>query len=415
MWLKPLQPHGAQGTLLLLAPNPFVLDKVVSRYADRIQQLVEHYAGPGLHCKIQVGSKAAEPVAKASPAARPAPNRARHRLDPRYRFENFIEGKSNQLARAAAIQVGDNPGTSYNPLVMYGGTGLGKTHLLHAVGHRILELNPDANVLYMHSEEFVNGMIKALRHNTIDQFKARYRSLDALLIDDIQFFARKERSQEEFFHTFNKLFEDQQQIVMTCDRYPRQVDGIKPRLQSRFGWGLNVSVEPPDFETRVAILQNKAATAGVDVEEGVLMLIAKRIRSNVRDLEGALNTLRAHSGILGVPITEAFAIEALKEVLDVHRQLITLDNIKKVVADYYGIRISDMHSKRRVRSIARPRQVAMALAKELTDHSLPEIGQSFGGRDHTTVMHACRRIQDLRDDDPRIDDDWAKLTRVLST
>lgn len=415
MWLRPLHARCYDDELLLLAPNTFVRDHVTSRYRERIEALVKHYAGDDVALRIMVGSSGTTPVTVASqPRNSPPPARALHRLDSRYRFDNFVEGKSNQLARAAANQVGDNPGIGYNPLLLYGGTGLGKTHLLHAVGHRILELNPSARILYMQSEEFVNGMIKALRHGTIDQFKARYRSLDALLIDDIQFFAGKERSQEEFFHTFNKLFEDQQQIVLTCDRYPKEVDGIDKRLQSRFGWGLNVSIEPPDFETRVAILMNKAATKKMSLSENVVFFIAKRIRSNVRDLEGALNTLRAHSQFLGVPITENFARDALSKVLEAHQQAITLPNIQKVVADYYGIKMAHLLSKSRKRSLARPRQVAMALAKELTDHSLPEIGHAFGGRDHTTVLHACRRIKQLRKEDPRLDDDWAKLVRALS-
>ena len=306
------------------------------------------------------------------------------------------------------------PGLAYNPLLFYGGTGLGKTHLLHAAGNLIFNQDRHTKVLYLHSERFVSEMIQALRGDKIDAFKQHYRTAEALLIDDIQFFAGKERTQEEFFHTFNVLLDSQQQIILTCDRYPKEVDGIEARLRSRFGWGLTVSIEPPDFETRVAILMNKAQERGIDLDEAVAYLIARRMRSNVRDLEGALNTLCANARFSGRPITEGFAQEVLRDLLLVHDRLITIENIQKAVCEYYKLRVADLLSRRRPRSIARPRQMAMALCKELTEHSLPEIGDAFGGRDHTTVLHACRRIEELSDTDGRIREDRAKLVRQLT-
>jgi len=325
-----------------------------------------------------------------------------------------VIGSSNRFAHAAALAVAEAPAQAYNPLFIYGGTGLGKTHLLHAAGNLLREQNPHAKVLYLHSERFVSEMITSLRRGSIDEFKEHYRSAEALLIDDIQFFAGKDRTQEEFFHTFNALLESKQQIILTCDRYPKEVEGLEARLRSRFGWGLTVAIEPPDFETRVAILLNKAQERGVQLADAVAFLIARRMRSNVRDLEGALNTLFANARFTGRAITEPFTREVLRDLLTVHDRLITIENIQKIVSEYYKLRVSDLLSRRRTRTIARPRQVAMALSKELTEHSLPEIGEAFGGRDHTTVLHACRKIEELCDTDGRLREDKAKLLRLLT-
>jgi len=351
------------------------------------------------------------------PKVVPIPEAMRHKsnINPTYQFDNFVEGKSNQLARAAATQVANNPGSSYNPLFIYGGTGLGKTHLLHAVGNGIVENNENAKIVYMHSERFVQDMVKALQNNAIEDFKRFYRSVDALLIDDIQFFANKERSQEEFFHTFNALLEGNQQIILTSDRYPKEIDGVEDRLKSRFGWGLTIAIEPPELETRVAILMRKAAENRIHLPNEVAFFIAKRLRSNVRELEGALNRVIANANFTGRPITIDFVREALRDLLALQEKLVTVDNIQKTVADYYKIKVADILSKRRSRSVARPRQVAMALAKELTNHSLPELGNAFGGRDHTTVLHACRKIQQLREESHDIKEDYKNLIRTLSS
>ncbi|CAK2806541.1 Chromosomal replication initiator protein DnaA [Vibrio crassostreae] len=316
---------------------------------------------------------------------------------------------------AAARQVSDNPGTAYNPLFLYGGTGLGKTHLLHAVGNAIVDNKPNAKVVYMHSERFVQDMVKALQNNAIEEFKRYYRSVDALLIDDIQFFANKERSQEEFFHTFNALLEGNQQIILTSDRYPKEINGVEDRLKSRFGWGLTVAIEPPELETRVAILMKKAEDHQIHLADEVAFFIAKRLRSNVRELEGALNRVIANANFTGRPITIDFVREALRDLLALQEKLVTIDNIQKTVAEYYKIKVADLLSKRRSRSVARPRQLAMALAKELTNHSLPEIGDAFGGRDHTTVLHACRKIAQLREESHDIKEDYSNLIRTLSS
>lgn len=351
-------------------------------------------------------------VAVADDSSKQAP---KHNLKQQYVFENFVEGKSNQLARAAATQVAENPGDAYNPLFLYGGTGLGKTHLLHAVGNGIIAHKPDAKVVYMHSERFVQDMVKALQQNSIDSFKRYYRSVDALLIDDIQFFAKKDRSQEEFFHTFNALLEGNQQIILSSDRYPKEIDGVEDRLKSRFGWGLTVIIEPPELETRVAILNRKALENGVDLPSEVSFFIAKRLRSNVRELEGALNRVIANSKFTRRPINIEFVRDALGDLLALQDKLITISNIQKMVADYYRIKVSDLLSKSRSRKVARPRQLAMALAKELTNHSFPEIGNQFGGRDHTTVLHACRKIEELKRDDHDIKEDYKNLLRTLSS
>ena len=419
-WLMPLQARDEGQDLQLFAPNPYTLDAVRERYLTTIEAALRQLSGHACKVHLQVGSNAprvpleastAEPARRlaASPAA---PFNAN--LDPHYTFDTFVEGKSNQLGKAAAMQVATNPGRAYNPLLLYGGTGLGKTHLMHAAGNLMRERNPDCRVLYLRSEQFVGSMIEALRAKSMDAFKRRFRSVDALLIDDIQFFAGKDTTQEEFFHTFNALFESKQQIILTCDRYPKEVDKLEPRLKSRLGWGLSVAIEPPDFETRAAILLAKAHEKGVIVDENVAMLLAKRIRSNVRDLEGALNTLAARANFYDKPITPEFAQETLRDLLATHAHAVTIGNIQKITAEYFNVRLQDLLSKRRVRSLARPRQMAMTLAKELTEHSLPEIGEAFGGRDHTTVMHACKTIHKLMETDPRMRLDFEQLIRALS-
>lgn len=336
-------------------------------------------------------------------------------LNESFTFKSFVEGKSNQLGLAAARQVAENPGGAYNPLFIYGGVGLGKTHLMHAVGNALLEKNPNAKLVYLHSERFVADMVKALQLNAINDFKRYYRSVDALLIDDIQFFAGKERSQEEFFHTFNALLEGGQQIILTCDRYPKEINGLEERLKSRFGWGLTVAVEPPELETRVAILMTKAEQAGMDLPNDAAFFIAQRIRSNVRELEGALKRVVANAHFTGRAIDVELVRESLKDLLALQDKQVGIDNIQRVVAEYYKIKIADLLSKRRSRSVARPRQVAMSLAKELTNHSLPEIGDAFGGRDHTTVLHACRKIKQLKEEDVDIREDVKNLLRSLTT
>ncbi len=413
-WIRPLQAIEQADQLKLLAPNRFVVDWLNDHYVEKITTIIET-SGSSVRLLIEVGSRsgpAASPRVQTNDS-KPASSVV-SRLNPAFTFESFVEGKSNQLARAAASQVGENPGTSYNPLFIYGGVGLGKTHLMHAVGNAILAAKPDAKVAYVHSERFVGDMVKGLQHNRISEFKLSYRSLDALLIDDIQFFAGKDRSQEEFFHTFNALLEGQRQIVLTCDRYPKEVSGLEERLKSRFGWGLTVAIEPPELETSVAILMSKAEADNIELPEEVAFFIAKRIRSNVRELEGALRRVMANSRFTGRPINLDFAKEALRDLLAMQERLVSIENIQKTVADYYKIRVADLLSKKRSRSIARPRQLAMALSKELTNHSLPEIGDAFGGRDHTTVLHGCRRVESLRETEKRVDDDYLNLLRTLT-
>ena len=423
-WVRPLQSIETGDSLRLLAPNRFVVDWINANLMGRINELVGAQVGDGgIHVSIEVGEKlesvpqpaentAARELSRI--ARRPAVEIVGGRLNPDSTFDAFVVGKSNQLAKAAALQVAENPGKAYNPLFIYGGVGLGKTHLMHAVGHAIIAKNPHARVAYVHSERFVSDMVKALQHNQMNDFKAAYRSLDALLIDDIQFFAGKERSQEEFFHTFNALLEGQQQVILTCDRYPKEVEGLEERLKSRFGWGLTVAIEPPELETCAAILISKGEAAGVSLGQEVALFIAKRIRSNVRELEGALRRVIANSRFTGQPITLDFTKDALRDLLTLQARLITIENIQKTVADYFKVRVADLLSERRSRSVARPRQIAMALAKELTSHSLPEIGDAFGGRDHTTVLHACRRIKELRDVEQRIAEDYSNLLRALT-
>lgn len=416
-WLLPMQAREDEHGLHLFAPNDYTLDVVRNQFLPRIGEVLEHLTGRAVVVNLNVGTatpaKAVKTAASGKPEAAPQTTLPNN-LDPHYTFDTFVEGKPNQLGKAAATQVAMNPGRAYNPLLLYGGTGLGKTHLMHAAGNLMCQLNPQTRVLYLRSEQFVNAMVRALAHKNMDDFKQRFRSVDALLIDDIQFFAGKNSTQEEFFHTFNTLFESKQQIILTCDRYPREVENLEPRLKSRLGWGLSVAVEPPDFETRAAILLSKAHGKGIAVPQEVAMLMARRIRSNVRDLEGALNTLVARANFFHREITAEFAQEALRELLSVHAHAVNIPNIQRTVADYYQVRLSDLLSKRRVRSLARPRQMAMALAKELTEHSLPEIGEAFGGRDHTTVMHGCRTIRSLKEQDARMQQDWEKLIRMLT-
>ncbi|WP_205342733.1 chromosomal replication initiator protein DnaA [Denitrificimonas caeni] len=469
-WIRPLQVEAVGDELHIFAPNRFVLDWVNDKYINRLLELMaERNNGNAPSISLLIGSKAKtrtssntpvssapavsapvstqepfqthlpiHPVVTEAPAApvpimsvpssNPPPRVSvepatavkgaiKHvsALNRSFTFDSFVEGKSNQLARAAAWQVADNPKHGYNPLFLYGGVGLGKTHLMHAVGNHLLQKNPNAKVIYLHSERFVADMVRALQNNAINEFKNYYRSVDALLIDDIQFFAKKERSQEEFFHTFNALLEGNQQVILTSDRYPKEIDGLEERLKSRFGWGLTVAVEPPELETRVAILMKKAEQSRVQLSHDCAFFIAQRIRSNVRELEGALKRVIAHSHFTNEPITVELIRESLKDLLALQDKLVSIDNIQRTVAEYYKIKISDILSKRRSRSVARPRQVAMALAKEITNHSLPEIGDAFGGRDHTTVLHACRKIAELSETDADIREDYKNLLRTLTT
>ncbi len=471
-WIRPLQLDyfPSAESVRLLAPNQFVLGWVEDKFLDRIQELfvqfddqlpaVEVLINDGLKkgngkpsngfgdttslikqgkpCQralngksntsgVRIGElnqtdideKEPLPVTTKSKSRQSKPRvRVDHgddNLSEKFCFDNFIEGKSNQLARAAARQVAENPGGSYNPLFIYGGVGLGKTHLMHAVGNALREQKPDAKIVYLHSERFVADMVKALQLNAINEFKRFYRSVDALLIDDIQFFARKERSQEEFFHTFNALLEGGHQMILTCDRYPKEITGVEERLKSRFGWGLTVAVEPPELETRVAILIKKAQQANIDLPYESAFFIAQRVSSNVRELEGALKRVIAGAHFTGRPIDIELIRESLKDLLALQDKLVTIDNIQRIAAEYYKLKMSDMLSKRRTRSVARPRQVAMALAKEMTDHSLPEIGEAFGGRDHTTVLHACRKIKELLATSSEMREDIKLLTRALRT
>ena len=422
-WIRPLQAIEHNNDICLLAPNRFVLDWINEKFLGIIKnKLQEITNGDECQVKVEVGSHAVTTLPPRGAPATGAPAQGKQylrkhsdNLNPDFIFNTFVEGKSNQLARAASIQTAENPGAAYNPLFIYGGVGLGKTHLMHSIGHEILKHKPNAKITYLHSERFVADMVRALQHNAINEFKRHYRSLDALLIDDIQFFAGKERSQEEFFHTFNALLEGQHQIVMTCDRYPKEVNGLEERLKSRFGWGLTVAIEPPELETRVAIIKKKAEQSGIPLPDEVSFFIAKRFRSNVRELEGALNRVIANSNLTGIPITLEFTQLALRDLLLLQDKQITIENIQKTTAEYYKIRVADLLSKRRSRSVTRPRQLAMALAKELTTHSLPEIGDAFGGRDHTTVLHACRKIAELRRQEQRIEEDYKNLSNILTT
>lgn len=428
-WLKPLQVESRDDSLVLLAPNRFVVDWVKKNFFNRINELILQSDNDYSKVVLEIGSKKAPRENQTAPTSISHTKEARVEpvinnktsdskksyLNRNFVFDNFVEGNSNQLARAAAQQVAENPGSAYNPVFIYGGVGLGKTHLMHAIGNQILAQDPNAKVLYLHSERFVADMVKALQTNAINEFKRFYRSLNALLIDDIQFFAGKDRSQEEFFHTFNALLEGQQQIILTSDRYPKEIDGVEERLKSRFGWGLTVAIEPPELETRVAILVSKAAQSNIELPYEVAFFIAKRIRSNVRELEGALRRVIANAHFTGKAITVDFVHEALKDLLALQDKLVTIDNIQKTVAEYYKVKTVDLLSKRRSRSIARPRQMAMMLSKELTNRSLPEIGDAFGGRDHTTVIHACRKIKELIQSEADFAEDYKNLHRILTS
>ncbi|MGO1625558.1 MAG: chromosomal replication initiator protein DnaA [Halomonadaceae bacterium] len=463
-WIRPLQAEqGEANELFLLAPNRFVRDWVSDKYARRISEIMRELAPTKPpRVSLSVGSRraaapapqprdlghpvSATPAGESAPAVHTPPrgdiadereiNRLSQEtsrrsgtrqvqvegslkhgsgLNPNFTFETFVEGKSNQLARAASRQVSENPGGAYNPLFLYGGVGLGKTHLMHAVGNALAGHRENARVVYLHSERFVADMVKALQLNAINDFKRFYRSVDALLIDDIQFFAGKERSQEEFFHTFNALLEGGQQMILTSDRYPKEINGVEERLKSRFGWGLTVAIEPPELETRVAILMKKADQAKVELPHDAAFFIGQKIRSNVRELEGALKKVIADSHFMGKPITQDFIRESLKDLLALQDKQVGVDNIQRTVAEYYKIKVADLLSKRRSRSVARPRQVAMALAKELTNHSLPEIGDAFGGRDHTTVLHACRKVKALQEESADIREDYKNLLRLLTS
>ena len=413
-WVRPLQAVTQDKTIKITAPNQYGVDWANENLSDFFLKRLENseysfnFEVGGISQKIDAD------ITILSEDKRESFN-SNITFSSDFTFDNFVTGKSNELARAAAIQVSSNPKGDYNPLFIYGGVGLGKTHLMHAVGNEILKNNPEKRIVYVHSEKFVADMVRALQHNKIDAFKDYYRSADALLIDDIQFFAGKERSQEEFFHTFNALLEGNCQIVLTCDRYPKEVNGLDERLKSRFGWGLTQSIEPPELETRVAILQKKAASIGTHLDTDVAFFIAKCIQSNVRELEGALRRVIANSQFMGKEITLAFAKEALRDLISLQNKMVTIDNIQKTVADYYKIRMSDLLSAKRNRSLARPRQLAMSLAKELTNHSLPEIGDAFGGRDHTTVLHACKKIVDVCLTDNKMKQDLINLRRALST
>jgi chromosomal replication initiator protein len=438
-WIRPLACANESGRLRLIAPNRFVLQWVKDRFGGRIETLARQATGESLAVEFAVAD-ASTPAALKAPQQQPGPSSASApappkmatpappvngavtpfggrrvepgSLNPTFTFASFVAGKANQLARAAGLQVAEHP-TSYNPLFVYGGVGLGKTHLIQAIGNHILSQNPAAKIRYIHAETYVSDVVRAYQHKAFDDFKRHYRTLDLLLIDDIQFFGGKSRTQEEFFYLFNTLIEAHKQVVITCDTYPKEIAGIEERLISRFGWGLTVALEPPELEMRVAILLSKAASVGMRIDEHVAFFIAKHIRSNVRELEGALKRILAYANFHGQEITLPMTKDALRDLLAVQNRQVSVDNIQKTVADYYKVRVTDMHSKKRSRAVARPRQVAMALAKELTQLSLPEIGSNFGGRDHTTVLHACRQIAKLRESLPDLNHDVNFLLQVL--
>jgi len=422
-WIKPLKPVVSDNELSLMAPNRFVLDWVKDKFLSRIEELALDYFGTSttinlgvdtniknnINNAIKPSTKTVEPIIVLQKKEPPK------RLNPTFSFDTLVTGKANQLARAAAIQVAENPGTAYNPLFIYGGVGLGKTHLIQAIGNFVHANNPDARISYIHAENYVSDVVKAYQHKTFDEFKRHYHSLDLLLIDDIQFFSGKNRTQEEFFYAFNALIEAKKQLIITCDTYPKEIAGMEDRLKSRFSWGLTVSIDPPELEMRVAILLKKAKVEGIVLEENIAFFIAKQVRSNVRELEGALKRVFAYSRFSNRPITLESAKEALKDLLAVQSRQISIENIQKTVADFYKIKIIDMHSKKRTRALVRPRQIAMSLAKELTSMSLPDIGSSFGGRDHTTVLHACRKVTELKEEDANINREYALLLQVLTS
>ncbi|MBI1943522.1 MAG: chromosomal replication initiator protein DnaA [Betaproteobacteria bacterium] len=419
-WIRPLLPESAaagSATLVLSAPNRFVMEMVRERFAGRIGRLAAEAGGREIDVKlvlaraVEPARRSAAPAAERPGAAQVAPDRAR--LNRNFNFENFVTGKANQLARAAALQVAENPGISYNPLFIYGGVGLGKTHLVQAIGNHLSTEHPQARIRYIHAEQYVTDVVRAYQQKSFEEFKRYYHSLDLLLIDDIQFFSNKDRTQEEFFYAFNALVEAHKQIVITCDTYPKEIAGMQERLISRFGWGLTVAIEPPELEMRVAIVLKKAEAESLELPEDIAFFIAKHIRSNVRELEGALKKVLAFARFSGRELSLELAREALRDILHVATRQINVEGIQKTVAEYFKIKISDMHSKRRNRNVARPRQVAMALAKDLTQMSLPEIGEAFGNRDHTTVLHACRTIASLRKKDLGLNRDYHLLEQVL--
>ena len=421
-YIRPLQANFDSGQLTLRAPNVYVEEHVRHSYLERIAEFLDGVEDLA-PIELSVGEladlagktpTASDKTAKSAKKTTARKEKKPHNLNREFTFETFVEGKSNELARAAATQVADNAGRTYNPLLLYGGVGLGKTHLMQAVGNELRRQNPDAKVLYLHSQRFVQDMVKALQTGTMQDFMKFYRSVDALLIDDIQFFAKKLRSQEEFFHVFNALLERGHQMVLTSDKYPREIDGLEERLKSRFVYGLTVEVEAPDLETRVAILMKKAEAEQIELDQGVAFFIAERIRSNVRELEGALRRVIANARFTGSRISVDQVKRALRDLFAIQDRQISIDNIQRTVAEYFNIKMADMLSKRRSRSIARPRQIAMALAKELTNHSLPEVGDAFGGRDHTTVLHACRKIEELRGTTADVAEDYKNLTRLLA-
>ena len=413
-WIRPLQVRMDESCLRLLAPNPYVRDKVEAKFLARIEELINDLGDPASPLIVDLGVGSRDRLAGIPARGEARDNRASGGLIGTFRFETFVEGNSNELARAAAVQVSENAGQSYNPLLLYGGVGLGKTHLMHAVGNEILMKTPQSRVVYLHSQRFVQDMVKALQTGTMQDFMHHYRSVDALLIDDIQFFANKMRSQEEFFHVFNALYERGNQMVFTCDRYPSEVKGLEERLKSRFVYGLTVEVEAPDLETRVAILLKKAEAEGITLDSDVAFYMAERIRSNVRELEGALRRVLASARFGGHRITDEHVRRSLRDLIAIQDRQVSVDNIQRIVAEYYNIKHSDMLSKRRNRTVARPRQMAMSLAKELTQHSLPELGDFFGGRDHTTVIHACRKIDELKETNADLAEDYRNLSRLLN-
>lgn len=414
-WIRPLQATGDEDNVKLLAPNRYIKDQVDTQFLNRIRELLTENGSGSV--ELEIGSSG-RPVERKPESSNTFAARERFYplldLNKAFTFDTFVEGRSNQIARAAALQVSENIGvSSYNPLLLYGGVGLGKTHLMHAVGNSIADRHPNLKVAYMYSQRFMEDMVRAIEHGTMGDFTQYYRSVDVLLMDDIQFLAKGMKTQEEFFHVFNRLQEDGSQIVLTCDRYPKEIEGLEERLESRFVWGMTAPVEPPDLETRVAILLKKAEIEQVHLPSESAFFIAERIRSNVRELEGALKRVIANSNFTGEAISNEQVRDSLRDLLAIQDRQIGVDNIQKIVADYYKIRLGDLHSKTRTRSIARPRQVAMALAKELTNHSLPEIGNAFGGRDHTTVLHACRKIEELKESNRDIREDYNNLLRLL--
>ena len=415
-WIKPLKFQAADNQVTLTAPNRFVLQWIRDRFLAEIERMACERFSDTVTISLILAEKEAgvpvKPLVPASGGSKPS-TRDISRLNPEFNFTTFVTGKANELARAAAIQVAERAGEAYNPLFVYGGVGLGKTHLIHAIGNLLLQRKPQSRIRYIHAEQYVSDVVRAYQHKAFDDFKRYYHSLDLLLIDDIQFFSGKSRTQEEFFYAFNALIESRKQVVITCDTYPREIPGIENRLISRFAWGLTVAVEPPEIEMRVAILLKKAEVENVMLDEAVAFFIATHSQSNIRELEGALKRILAYSRFSGRPITVDLCRDALKDLLALQSRQISIDNIQKTVADYYKIKVSEMYSKKRTRNIARPRQVAMALAKELTHLSLPDIGEAFGGRDHTTVLHACRKIAALKTTSHEITHDFDSLLKVL--